>query len=197
MVTYIATLDDTENTGMFTISLVEEPAVESNWLRFDKDKINFSIENEEQRIITGVVMRANFPIYRNSPEYGEFYIKYDKETLRVMAERYFKNNQQNNINMAHNAEDTTDKVNIYEMYIKNVDRGINPKGFEDIEDGSLMASFKVNDDEIWNDIKQGKFKGFSLEGVFNLVKVEEETTDEEKEIMELIEKINNKLKDRK
>lgn len=197
MITYIATLDETDNTGMFTISLVEEPAVETNWLKFNKDKFNFNIEDEEQRIITGVVMRADFPIYRNNAEYGEFYIKYDKETLRLMAERYFKNNQQNNINMAHNSENTTDKVNIYEMYIKNIERGINPKGFEDIEDGSLMASFKVNDDKIWEDIKQGKFKGFSLEGAFNLVKVEETTTDEEKEIMELIEKINNKLKERK
>lgn len=196
MFTYIATIDNTEETGMFVISLVEEPAVESNWIKFNKDKeqINFSIDDEEQRVITGVVMRANYPIYRNHPEKGEFYVKYHPETLREMALKYFKTNQQNNVNTAHNPNNQTDKVNIFEMYIKDSTKGINPKGFEDIEDGSLMASFKVNDDKIWEDIKNGVFNGFSLEGTFRLTKVETEDEKQEREILEMIEKIRNKIK---
>lgn len=190
--TYIANIDDSETTGMFVISLVEDPAVESNWVKFNKDtqQMTFSIDNEEQRVITGVVMRANFPIYRNNPQYGEFYVKYSPETLKQMALKYFKMNQQNNVNMAHNPNNQTDKVNIFEMYIKDSERGIIPKGFEDIEDGSLMASFKVNDEVIWEDIKKGVFKGFSLEGVFQLV---EETPSVESEIMEIISKIKEKI----
>lgn len=199
MLVYNATIDETPDTGMFVISLVQEPAVESNWVKFNSDnkQMSFSIDDEEQRVITGVVMRCDYPIYRNNPQMGEFYVKYDKETLKQMALKYFKYNQQNNVNMAHNHDNTTDKVNIFEMYIKDEKRGINPKGFEDIEDGSLMASFKVNDDTIWEDIKNGVFKGFSLEGVFKMVKVEETPEQlQEKEIMELIRKIKDKINNR-
>ena len=66
---YEALITDSE-TGMYCISLVDEPAVESNFLKFnkEKEKINFQIENEEQKLITGVIMRSNFPIYRRTRE---------------------------------------------------------------------------------------------------------------------------------
>lgn len=68
---YQAIIED-ELTGMFTISLVDKPAVESNFLCFKKDHkiVNFRVENEEKRLISGVIMRADFPIYRIN-EYGE------------------------------------------------------------------------------------------------------------------------------
>lgn len=195
--TYNVIIDDTEATGMFGISLVEQPAIESNWVAFEKDvePLAFMVDNEDERIITGVVMRADFPILRYNPEKGKHYIKYERETLRKMAMKYFKMNQQNNVNMFHNPENKTDKVNIFEMYIKDCERGINPKGFENIEDGSLMVSFKVNDEQIWQDIRKGVFKGFSLEGIFRFELLDEAVEKETQEIYDLINKIRIKIKE--
>lgn len=195
MVTYLAKIDiNDEATGMHYISLVENPAVETEWMAFEADKMNvYKVEDNEQHIITGVVMRANFPILKEIPNKGKCYLKYEKETLKQMALKFFKNGEQNNITITHNHAKLTDKVNIFEMYIKDVERGINPKGFENIEDGSLMASFKVNDEQLWSEIKEGKWKGFSLEGAFRF---EEETTDED-EIYRLVEKIKSHIINKK
>lgn len=185
--TYLAKIDiDDDCTGMHYISLVQNPAVETNWLAFEADKINkYQVEDEDQHIITGVVMRADFPILKEIPNKGKCYIKYEKETLKEMALKFFKNGEQNNITVTHNHNNKTDKVNIFEMYIKDVERGINPKGFETIEDGSLMASFKVNDEQIWEEIKEGKWRGFSLEGAFHFIPEDEN----ERHIYEMVEKI--------
>ena len=85
------------------------------------------------------------------------------------------------------------------MFIKDSENGISPKGFEDYEDGSLFAEFHIENDEIWEQIKNGTYKGFSLAGVFDLIPEEfkkEKSQDETdyEECLKLIEKINKKLK---
>lgn len=186
-----------ENEGMLTISLVDFPAVESDWVAFEKqsEKLNFKIENEEQRAILGVVMRADFPIYRIDPSGYEFYIEYDADTIRQMAQKYLKDGFQNNVSLMHNGE-LVEGVEMQEIFIKNEETGINPKGFEDIADGSLFARFKVENDDIWKEIKEGKFKGFSLEGYFNIEKVKDPEEQEYNEILDMLNKINNKLKNK-
>ena len=191
---YKAIVDDTEDTGMFNISLVDDPAVECNWLAFKEDKevLTFSVEDEDQHIIRGVIMRSNFPIYRRT-EYGyEYYIEYDKETIKKMAQKYLAFGFQNNIDTMHNFE-MEDGVQMVQWFIKDVENGINPKGFEDIEDGSLFAEFKVENEDIWKQIKEGTFKGFSLAGVFGTELVEDPMEQEYREIEQLVAKIKEKL----
>lgn len=168
-----AYIDDIE-CGIYKISLVDLPAVESDFVYFDKqDKImKFSIENEEQRMVTGVIMRANFPIYRYDKNYGEYYIKYSAETIKIMSEKMMFDNTFNNVNLMHINGSEVDGVNLVEIFIKDTEKGINPKGFEDIEDGSLFATYKINNEIIWEEIKNGTFKGFSLEGIFDFAQVE-------------------------
>lgn len=183
-----------ENLGMYTISFVDYPAVESDWLSFDKQKetVKFSVENEEQRIVMGVVMRADYLIYRRTESGYEYYITYSPDTIRLMARKYLKDGFQNNVDLQHDGN-LIDGVEMEEMFIKDSENGISPKGFEDISDGSLFARFKVVNDDVWNEIKEGKYNGFSLEGYFE---VEEQDPEQQEfnEIMELINKINNKLK---
>ena len=69
----------------------------------------------------------------------------------------------------HNEEQMVSGVNLIELFIKDIEKGINPAGFEDIENGSLFATYKVNNDEIWNEIKSGNYAGFSLQGYFSIV----------------------------
>lgn len=165
---------DNYDCGIYKISLVDLPAVESDFVYFNKqDKVmKFNIENEEQRMVTGVIMRANFNIYRYDEEFGEYYIKYSPETIKIMAEKMMSDGTFNNINIMHMDGTDVEGVNLVELFIKDTEKGINPSNFDDIENGSLFATYKINNDMIWNEIKNGTFRGFSLEGIFDFDKVE-------------------------
>lgn len=161
-----------ETTGMFVISLVDEPAVEADFVAFDKDKkpLQFKVEDEEQRMVFGLVMAADMPIYRRTDDGFEYYITYSPETIRIMAEKYFKEGRQNNVDTDHNFK-LEDGVTMVQMFIKDSEGGINPAGFEDYKDGSLFAQFHIENDEVWEAVKDGTYKGFSLAGTFELEKL--------------------------
>lgn len=183
--------------GIDKISLVEYPAFKVNFLAFSNDKkqVMLTVDNEEQRIITGVVARCDYPIYRNQDGY-EFYITFDKEVIEEMAMKLLADNHQNNVNIEHKSNSDVDGVIMREIFIKDSSKGVNPKGFEDISDGSLFATYKVFNDDVWNAVKDGTYKGFSLEGIFELT---EAKTDEDKtldEIMDILNKIENKIKNK-
>lgn len=187
---YKVSINDIDE-GINRISLVEFPAVESNFLAFadNKKQVMFSA-NEEQQMITGVLMRCDFPIYRID-EMGEYYVQFDEQVIKQMAEKLLVDAHQNWVNIEHQAGSDVNGVYMTELFIKNTSKGINPKAFEDITDGSLFATFKVRNEKIWTDIKNGTFKGFSIEGVFFLEKQEDKELDE---ILNLLNKIIKKSK---
>ena len=169
-------LVDNEATGMLRISLVDDPAVQSNFLAFNKQQPapkrvqTYVVQDEEKRLVLGVVMRADFPIYRrdrleDGSEY-EYYIIYKPDTIRAMAEKYLAENRQNLVNLMH--QDGTDQegIQMVQYFIKGA--GLSPEGFEGIADGSLFAEFHITNDEVWDAVKDGTYKGFSLEGIFDL-----------------------------
>lgn len=187
---YDLLVDDTE--GMYCVSLVESPAVLSNWQAFSEEKKpaeiqQFSVVDEDEKKLFGVVMRADFPIYRYNRQTGEeFYVIFSKDTIRKMTEKFFKNGFQTAINLEHNDNLYVDFVNLQEMFIKDIEKGINPVGFEDIEDGSLFATYQITDDELWGMIKDGIFKGFSLEGFFTPTDTEEKEISTISELLDII-----------
>ena len=192
-----ALTEDQNETGMYFISLVDDPAVECDFLAFEKvQNLNFKVENEEKRIVTGLVMPADRPILRQDYN-GLYYILYDRETINAMAERFLAMGIANNVDTNHNFE-VEDGVFLREMYIKDSERGISPVGFEDVEEGSLFATYHILNDEVWDKVKAGEFKGFSLAGIFaeqEFNAVEDDITDEEyEEIMGIISQLNGKLK---
>lgn len=164
--------------GISKISLVDLPAVESNWLAFDENRVTpkFAIQDEEQRIIYGVLMRADYPIYRNDERLGEYYIQYSKETIKKMAEKLMVDGFQNKINLMHLEDTDVCGVNLMQLFIKDTEKGISPVGFEDIEEGSLFAQYKVENDTIWQMVKDGTFQGFSLEGCFSIERIKQNNT---------------------
>lgn len=184
-----------DKLGIDKISLVEFPAVESNFLAFSKEekKVLLSIDNDEQRIITGVIARCDYPIYRNDDGY-EYYITFDKDVIKQMAIKMLSDNKQNEVNIEHKPNTDVEGVEMLELYIKDSSRGISPVGFEDISDGSLMATYKVFNDDIWSAIKEGTFKGFSLEGLFMMEKEseEEKTFNDIMQMLDELDKIMNK-----
>ena len=134
-------------------------------------------------------MRCDFPIYRYTKEIGEFYITYSADVIKQMSQKMFKDGNQNNINLMHQEGSDVDGVEMFQCFIKDDEKGISPVGFEDIENGSLFAAFKVENDEVWKSIKDGTFSGYSLEGCFELELVEDEEDKEINEIIDLISKI--------
>lgn len=168
------------------IALVDKPAIQKNWNAF-KENVKFQIVSEDKRIISGPVMLADSPIYRNDATNGEYYVVFSKDTIFKIAQKFFKKGYQANVNLMHDANQQVEGVTMFESFISDVDRGILPmKGFEDAPDGSWFGSFKVEDDAVWQMIKEGKFKGFSVEGIFEYQKAktkEAQLLDSIKEIL--------------
>lgn len=131
------------------------------------DRQTFAIQDEEERIISGPLMLADTPIYR-SDDNGEYYVVFTKETIKKIAQRFFKKGYQSNVNLMHEQGNLTQGLTMFESWIKDDKRGIKAmKGFEDVPDGSWFGSFKVDNDEVWQMVKDGKVRGFSVEGQFN------------------------------
>ncbi len=187
-----AFLKDEDLDGISCISIVDEPAMEKEMMVFEKQKkpIMFSVQDELQHKITSVVIRCNYPIYRIDEFGKEYYIRFGREVIDQLAEKYSKDGLLNRVSVQHNGELLSDIV-MTEMYIKNTEKGINPVGFEDIEDYSLFATFKINNEDVWNRIVQGEFGGLSMEVKLDVIPtdefVEEEETDFWSELMQWLQ----------
>ena len=167
---YNALISD-DNEGIFVISLVDAPATETNWMCFkEQENIKFSIVNEDEHILAGVVMVADKPIYRITPYGEEYYIVFSKDVIKRMAEKMLDDNTFNNIDIQHDGNIIPrDKVKLVELFIADEAKGIKPN-YLDVPDGSLLANYKIYDDELWNMAKSGVLNGFSLEGVFSTIR---------------------------
>ena len=192
---YKATIQD-EEAGMYCISLVDDPATEQNWLYVNEQKpMQFSIQDEEKRLVRGVIMECDKLIYRRDPSGFEFYIQFDAPTIRVMAQKYLKDGFQNNVDAMHDGN-LVDGVELVQWFISDKEHGVNPEGFENVSDHSLFAEFHVLSDEIWESIKNQTFRGFSLSGLFTPVEVEmrKDKPNTLDEIISLLEQITDKIK---
>lgn len=131
------------------------------------DRQFFAIQDEEEHIISGPLMLADTPIYRSDVN-GEYYVVFTKDTIKRIAQKYFKKGYQSNVNLMHDDGQVLDGVTMFESWITDNKRGIRAmKGYEDVPDGSWFGSFKVENEQVWDLIKDGKVKGFSVEGIFN------------------------------
>ena len=187
---YNAEIKD-ERDGIIAISFVEEPAVESNFMLFGK-QIPLFFANEEKKNILGVIMRADFPIYRRDEDGNEFYVTYSADTIAKMAQKYFVSGAVNTTSINHNGE-TLDGVSLVQWYIKDTDKGIAPNGFDDVKDGSLFAEFHIENENLWTACKDGTFKGFSLEGYFTTEKTNLKSDKMENKIMQKVRELLVKL----
>jgi len=150
----------------------------------------FSIENPEQKIVTGPLMIADLPIYRRDAD-EEYYVTFSAAEIKKIVQRFFKKGYQSKVNVEHSTP--VDGVFMFESYIIDREKGIMPpKGFEEVSDGSWFGSFKVENEKIWEEVKAGTFKGFSVEGLFRYEKTNKVITEEE-QIMSQIFKILSQI----
>lgn len=171
-------------TDVYAISIVDQPAVESNFIALSKQRpLDFKIQNEERRIVYGCALRADFDIYR---QYGEeeFYVTFSKDAVRRLMTKFMKNFSQKNWTKDH--MEFVEGLTVVESWLVedvNNDKA-NKLGLTNFSEGSWMIGVKVDDDEIWKSIKEGRWHGFSVEAFCDL----EEITKEIKN-----KKIENKM----
>lgn len=188
---YKAVIAD-EIDGITAISFVQEPAVECGFLQFDKQKkveLKFNIVDEVNRKVIAPIMRCDFPIYRYDANLGEYYIVYTKDVIEVMARKMLRDNTYVTMNEEHNPYRPMDGVYLEELFIKNVEKGLNPKGFEDIEEGTLFGVYAIDSNSVWDSIINGEFTGISLEGTFSFKEPIVETPSPEEDDLALWEEI--------
>jgi hypothetical protein len=146
------------------VAFVSHPAIQKNFLAFSEAKpLQFSITSEDRRIVSGPLMLADLPIYRKI-DGQDCYVTFSKETIEKMAIKFFKHNYQGNVNLMHDRSLIQSGVIMFESWIVDRSRGILPmQGFDDAPDGSWFGSYKVENDETWQRVKDGEVSGFSLE----------------------------------
>ena len=181
-------LDDDDAIGVEAISVVENPAIESDFIALSNQEIKLAEISKEKRLLMGALLIPNKPIYRKSGE-DEYHIFFSKDTITKASQMYLQNGNQSNSTLEHDSQ--LKGLTLVESWIvedKQKDKtalyGL------DVPVGTWMGSVKVDNDEIWNQyVKTGKVKGFSIEGYFadKLEKPKAELSADEKIINELIE----------
>ncbi|TWF38851.1 putative serine protease XkdF [Chitinophaga polysaccharea] len=158
--------DETDDNEVNFVSLVDRPAIQRDFLAFAERKL-FAIQDEEQQIVTGPAMVPDEPIFR-SDKNGKYYVVFSADTIGKIAYRFFKKGYQGNINIMHESGSVVADSVFFESWIVDREKGKQPlAGFEDMPDGTWFLTAKINNTDTWDKIKEGEYKGFSVEGLFN------------------------------
>ena len=192
-------LDENEESGIEAISIVESPAIESDFVALKSDEIKLAEVDKEKKILMGALLIPNKPIYRKT-EGDEYYIYFSKDTVLKASQRYLTNGYQNNSTLEHSSN--LQGLTLVESWI--VEDEVQDKSRKynmSVPVGTWMGTVKVNNEEVWNDyVKTGKVKGFSIEGFFadkiEASKLSLEDIDEE-EVKEMLSMIRGIVKDGK
>jgi hypothetical protein len=191
---YELRIDEANESFVEAIAIVDEPAIESNFLAFSKDQVNLTFAaNDERMELLGAVMIPDMNIYRRDDDGKEYYVFFSADTIRQIAQVYFKKGFQSNLNLDHSA--TPAKSFVFQSYIVDTERGMSSLKGLNLPDGTWVVGVKVEDDAVWTDIKAYKLQGFSVEGIFQFFQIQKQKVDKEtiQLLDELIEMVNNKM----
>ena len=159
--------EDSELSGVEAISIVEEPAIESDFVALKAHKIEMAEVNAEKRILMGPALIPNKKIYRRDESGEEYYIFFSEDTVSKASQLFLSKGNQNNSTLEH--EYQLKGMSVVESWIVE-DEKQDKSAFYDLNmpKGTWMVSVKVNNDDVWNEfVKTGRVKGFSIEGYFS------------------------------
>lgn len=153
-------------SGISAVSVVESPAIEEDFIALAKHEVELKEIDTEKRILMGAALVPNKQIYRvNEKTKEEYYIYFSEDTVRKASELFLMRSNQNNATYEHDKK--LDGMSVVESWIiedEKQDKSVK-YGFS-LPVGTWMISMKVNNDNVWKDVKAGKVKGFSIEGYF-------------------------------
>lgn len=152
------------------ISMVTEPAIESDFVFLSKDNaiVKEAFSSDEKHMVYGAVLRPDFPIYRNDGE-NEYYLEFTSESIERMARDYMMNYRQGNVTIQH--EEYANEVFMVESWIKqdmDKDKSVSVGLDKSLPIGTWFCGFYVNNNDVWERIKSGELKGFSVEAMIDL-----------------------------
>lgn len=180
---------DSDSDGIEAISLVDRPAIESNFIALSKEvEIKFSEVDQKRGILMGPALIPDKNIYRKNGK-DEFYVFFSKETVRQASELYLMNGNQSNATLQHNKK--IDGINLVESWIiedEKLDKSVKYGFSEPV--GTWMVSLKVQNPDIKEKILSGEVKGFSIEGYFtDKVEMSQDIDDDKlvEEILKVLE----------
>ena len=191
-------LDEENNEiGIEAISVVENPAIEENFLALKSNIIELKEADKEKKLLVGALLIPNKPIYRRSGD-EEYYIYFSKDTVAKASQMYLMNGNQNNATLEHQ-HDVVGLTLVESWIVEDEVHDKSRKFGMDVPLGTWMGSVKVNNDEVWNDfVKTGKVKGFSIEGYFaDRMDRPKEPIKEEVEAKQLLSKLKDILNNEK
>ena len=174
MKTYKVLFDKLKNKGVYGISLVHDPAMEGEFIALSKEdnKIRLAELDKEQRILIGLVLEPEKPIYRNQGG-EEFNIIFDADTIKDLSHNFFMSNSHKNSTIEHEDTQELNGVTFVESWIIEDEKNdkSNALGLS-YPKGSWMATMKVDNDDVWNNyVKTGEVQGFSIDAMVNLEEV--------------------------
>ena len=174
-------------SGIDAVSVVQNPAIQENFIALKRHEVTLKEIDEEKRLLMGAALIPNKHIYRRNEKDEEYYIYFSEKTVRKASELFLMRSNQNNATYEH--KDKLNGMSVVESWIIEDEQHDKSKkyGF-DLPVGTWMISMKVNNDDVWNDVKEGKVKGFSIEGYF-ADKLEMSFQDENEVLLEAIRKI--------
>lgn len=157
--------EDAELYGIDAISLVDRPAIELDFIALKEARVQFAEADADKRILIGPALVPDKPIYRRSGE-EEFYVYFSKSTVRLAAELYLKHGNQANHTLEH--EHTINGLTVVESWmVEDKQKDKSAIYGLDVPVGTWMVAVKVDNEAIWQEwVKEGKVKGFSIEGYF-------------------------------
>lgn len=184
-------LDEEEfDTGVDAISIVESPAIESDFVALKNQEIKLAEVDKEKKILMGALLIPNKPIYRNGSE-GEYYIYFSKDTIVKASQMFLQNGKQSNSTLEHSK--ALNGLTLVESWLVEDDVMDKSRKYGlDVPVGTWMGSVKVNNNDVWNEyVKTNKVKGFSIEGYFaDKMEAPKEAIEEQ-----MAEQLLNQIKD--
>ena len=192
--------DDCQELAIDAISLVSSPAIEQDFVYFGKEKNNltFAKVDEEKRMVVSPALIPNNQIFRYDPNTdSEYYVFFSKATVARAAELYLKHNNHHKATYEH--QDRVSGVLTVESWIKEGDMDKSKLYGYNLPDGTWFVKMKINNDDLWNKIKEGELKGLSIEGYFTdkMEAMSEKTPTNEEILQALNEIIQNHTKSNK
>jgi len=157
--------ENDEVSGIEAVSIVENPAIEEDFVALKSQEFKFAEVNKEKRILMGAALIPNKPIYRANEE-NEYYIYFSRDTVRKASELFFIKGNHNKSTLEHQMP-LQGLVAVESWIVEDKEKDKSKIYGMDMPLGTWMLSMKVLNDDVWNNyVKTGKVKGFSIEGYF-------------------------------
>ena len=190
--------ENEELSGIEAISVVESPAIEEDFIALkDQEQIRLAEVSKEKRLLMGAALIPEKPIYRKSGDH-EFYIYFSKDTVAKASQMFLKAGNQGQATLEHTEEKLSGMTIVESWLIEDDVHDKSRKYGLDMPIGTWMVAMKVDNDDIWNNyVKEGKVKGFSIEGYFadKLNRPQDKQQDQLSEDDKLLNEIIDVLKE--